>query len=212
MWASKRPRGGDGTRSIATVAPCEPTFSGAGRIRSLCHCKEGWSPWGSAVSPPRAGAPPSAISTRSSPQSAAAPAKNRQQTPQSAPPHHAARASHHVLFHNDDHARSGDGSLHQSLGVWGRHLTRDQHLCDTFPGTIQPAISPLRRNRDAGRRALSLPRGSIWQQWRAFTGAPPPIRMSRLWTMETPSPASRACSRPRTHRYRNDHGGGPIPS
>ena len=33
-------------------------------------------------------------------------------------------------------------------------------------GTIQPAISPPRRNRDAGRRALSPARVLIWQQWR----------------------------------------------
>jgi hypothetical protein len=31
-------------------------------------------------------------------------------------------------------------------------------------GTIQPAISPLRRNRDAGRRALSPARILVWQQ------------------------------------------------
>ena len=32
-------------------------------------------------------------------------------------------------------------------------------------GTIQPAISPPRRNRDAGRRTLSPARILIWQQW-----------------------------------------------
>jgi hypothetical protein len=31
-------------------------------------------------------------------------------------------------------------------------------------GTIQPAISPARRNRDAGRRTLSPARGLDWQQ------------------------------------------------
>src|ERR1041385_6453236 len=40
-------------------------------------------------------------------------------------------------------------------------------------GTIQPAISRPRRNRGAGRRALSPARVLIWQQWRAFTRAPP---------------------------------------
>ena len=32
-------------------------------------------------------------------------------------------------------------------------------------GMIQPAISPPRRNRDAGRRTLSPARILIWQQW-----------------------------------------------
>src|ERR1700730_18805545 len=32
-------------------------------------------------------------------------------------------------------------------------------------GMIHPAISPLRRNRDAGRRASSRPRFTIRQQW-----------------------------------------------
>src|SRR5260221_10513443 len=40
------------------------------------------------------------------------------------------------------------------------------------PGRIQPATSPPRRNRDAGRRAWSSARVS--QQWRAFMGAPRP--------------------------------------
>jgi len=33
-------------------------------------------------------------------------------------------------------------------------------------GTIQPAISPPRRNRDAGRRTLSRSRIAVWQQRR----------------------------------------------
>ena len=41
-------------------------------------------------------------------------------------------------------------------------------------GTIQPAISPPRRNRDSGRRVLSLARVWIWQQWPAFMRQPPP--------------------------------------
>jgi hypothetical protein len=32
-------------------------------------------------------------------------------------------------------------------------------------GTIQPAISPPWRNRDAGWRALSPARVLVWQQW-----------------------------------------------
>jgi hypothetical protein len=40
-------------------------------------------------------------------------------------------------------------------------------------GTIQPTISPRRRNRDAGRGALSWQRVAIWQQERVFTVAPP---------------------------------------
>ena len=55
-------------------------------------------------------------------------AENREQTHQSADPDQAARPSHHLLFQNDDHARSGDWPLHQSLRVWSRSLTGDQHL------------------------------------------------------------------------------------
>ena len=50
------------------------------------------------------------------------------------------------------------------------------------------------------------------QQRCVFTCAPPPIRISGWWTLATPPPASKACSGPRTRRFRNDRGGGPIPS
>src|SRR5712692_1108971 len=50
-------------------------------------------------------------------------AKNQEQTHQVADPDQASRAPHDLLFQNDDDARSGHWSLHQSLRVWGRNLT-----------------------------------------------------------------------------------------
>jgi hypothetical protein len=42
------------------------------------------------------------------------------------------RTPYNVFFHNSHEVRSGDWPLHQSLRVWGRHLTQDRHLWNTF--------------------------------------------------------------------------------
>ena len=62
-------------------------------------------------------------------------ADDRKQTHQSTDADHTARASHPRLFHNDDHARSGDRPLDQPLRVWTTHLMQDPQLCNTFRGS-----------------------------------------------------------------------------
>src|SRR4051812_10577036 len=42
-------------------------------------------------------------------------------------------------------------------------------------GMSHPASSPPRRQRDAGRRALSPSRIALWQSWQVFTRVPPPF-------------------------------------
>ena len=93
----------------------------------------------------------------------------------------------------------------QTSGTFGRKTS-------VALGMIHPAIPPSRRQPDAARGALSRFRVAVWQQWRVFTRAPPPIHRGRLRPMTPPSAASRAFPRQRTGWFRNDHGSGPIPS
>ena len=65
-------------------------------------------------------------------------AADRQPAPPWAPPPPAPRASHEVCCHNDDAARSGARSLHESLCIWTPPLTWNQQRCNTFQLGVRP--------------------------------------------------------------------------
>src|SRR5712691_4933315 len=114
-WGRKRSHGGGGMRSITTVVRYWPTSSGAGKDAVFLQLQALLEPCGIRRFSTDGGGVCAVYRPRATPSGQGEYPEDRKQTHQSADTDQAARASHDLLFQNDDDARSGHRSLHESL-------------------------------------------------------------------------------------------------